>query len=254
MLNTTSEKLGFLFKDAVATPIPPVVIPRERATCQEVVHLASEPGFDILKILPAPTNTPEDAGPYFTMGLVYAADPENGQRDITIHRMCVQSKDKLSILRLAGRHIDVFRKKAEAAGKPLPVSISIGVDPAIYIGTCFASPTTPLGYDELSIAGSIRKKPVELVECVAVKGRAIANAEVVIEGEILPNVRIREDEHSNTGKAMPEFPGYNGPAHPSLPVIKVKAITYRKHPILQTCIGPSEEHCNMAGIPPRPAY
>ena len=46
LLNTTSEQLGFLFKDAVATPIPPVVIPRERAACQEVVHLASEAGFD----------------------------------------------------------------------------------------------------------------------------------------------------------------------------------------------------------------
>ena len=249
LLNTTSEQLGFLFRDAVATPVPPVVIPRERASCQEVVHLASEPGFDILKLLPAPTNTEEDAGPYFTMGLVYAADPENGQRDVTIHRLCVQSKDELSIfIQAGGRHIGVFHEKAEAAGKPLPVSISIGVDPAIYIGTCFEAPTTPLGYDELSIAGSIRKKPVELVDCISVNGYAIANAEVVIEGEILPNVRMREDQHSNTGKAMPEFPGYDGPAAPSVSVIKVKAITYRKHPILQTCIGPSEEHCSMEGI------
>ena len=150
------------------------------------------------------------------MGLVYAADPENGQRDITIHRLCVQSKDELSVfIQPGGRHIGVFHEKAEAAGKPLPVSISIGVDPAIYIGTCFEAPTTPLGYDELSIAGSIRKKPVELVDCVSVNGHAIANAEVVIEGEILPKVRMREDQNTNTGKAMPEFPGYDGPACPS---------------------------------------
>jgi 4-hydroxy-3-polyprenylbenzoate decarboxylase len=249
LLDTTTEQLGFLFKDAVATPIPPVVIPKERATCQEVVHLASEPGFDILKYLPAPTNTEVDAGPYFSMGLVYAEDPENGQRDITIHRLCVQKKDELSIfIQAGGRHIGAFHEKAEAAGKPLPVSISIGVDPAIYIGTCFEAPTTPLGYDELGIAGSIRKKAVELVDCVSVKGLAIANAEVVIEGEIVPNVRMREDEHSKTGFAMPEFPGYNGPANPTVSVIKVKAITHRKHPILQTCIGPSEEHCSMEGI------
>jgi UbiD family decarboxylase len=247
LLGTTPEKLGFLVKDAVATPVPPVVIPRERATCQEVVHLASDPGFDILKILPAPTVTKADAGPYFTMGLTYAADPENGQRDVTIHRLCIQGKDEISIL-LHG-HIDEFRMKAEAAGKALPVSISIGADPAIYIATCFESPTTPLGYDELSITGSIRKKPVELVDCVSVKGLAIANAEVVIEGEILPNVRVREDQNTNTGKAMPEYPGYTGGAAPSMPVIKVKAITHRRHPILQTCIGPSEEHCSMQGIP-----
>jgi 4-hydroxy-3-polyprenylbenzoate decarboxylase len=60
---------------------------------------------------------------------------------------------------------------------------------------------------------------------------------------------MREDENTNTGKAMPEFPGYNGVAVPAVSVIKVKAITHRKHPILQTCIGPSEEHCNLAGIP-----
>jgi 4-hydroxy-3-polyprenylbenzoate decarboxylase len=249
LLNTTSEQLGFLFKDAVVTPVPPVVIPRERATCQEVVHLASEPGFDILKLLPAPTNTEQDAGPYFTMGLIYAADPENGQRDISIHRMCVQSKDEISVaISPFGRHIGVFREKAEAAGKPLPVSISIGVDPAIYIGTCFEAPTTPLGYDELQIAGSIRKKPVELVDCVSVKGLAIANAEVVIEGELLPKMRIREDKNTNTGYAMPEFTGYLGLADPAVSLIKVKAITYRKHPILQTCIGSSEELCSMEGI------
>lgn len=251
LLSTTSEDLGFLFKDAVATPVPPVVIAAEKhAESQEVVHLATDPDFDILKILPAPTNTEVDAGPFFTMGLVYGADPENGQHDVTIHRLCVQGKDEISIfIQPGGRHIGVFQKKAEAAGKPLPVSISIGVDPLIYVAACFEPPTTPLGYDELAVAGSIRKKPVELVNCVAINGRAIANAEIVIEGEILPNVRVREDKNTNTGNAMPEFPGYNGKANPSLQLIKVKAITHRKHPILQTCIGPSEEHCSMAGIP-----
>lgn len=48
---------------------------------------------------------------------------------------------------------------------------------------------------------------------------------------------------------MPEFPGYCGPATAELPIIKVKAITTRKNPIMQTCIGPSEEHVSMAGIP-----
>ena len=48
---------------------------------------------------------------------------------------------------------------------------------------------------------------------------------------------------------MPEFPGYTGPAVPEVPVIKVKCVTTRKNPIMQTCIGPSEEHVNMAGIP-----
>jgi 4-hydroxy-3-polyprenylbenzoate decarboxylase len=250
LLGAAPEKLGFLLKDSVATPIPPIVIPQSQAQCQEVVHLASEPGFDIRTLLPAPTNTEEDAGPYFTMGMVYASDPETGESDVTIHRICVQNKDELSIYFVPGRHIDAFRQKAEAAGKALPISISIGVDPAIEIGACFEPPTTPLGFNELDIAGSLRKRAVELVDCLSVpNARAIANAEVVIEGEILPNVRVREDQNSNTGKAMPEFPGYTGDAKPALPVIKVKAVTHRRNPILQTVIGPSEEHVNMAGLP-----
>lgn len=61
--------------------------------------------------------------------------------------------------------------------------------------------------------------------------------------------RVREDQNTNTGKAMPEFPGYTGPANAELPMIKVKAVTHRTNPIMQTCIGPSEEHVSMAGIP-----
>ena len=68
-------------------------------------------------------------------------------------------------------------------------------------------------------------------------------------GELLPGKRVAEDQNTHSGKAMPEFPGYTGPAVSELPVIKVKAVTTRKNPIMQTCIGPSEEHVSMAGIP-----
>ena len=250
LLGCDPKRLGFLLKESVTHPIPPVVIPNESAKCQEVVHLASDPNFDLRRLIPAPTNTPEDAGPYITLGMCYASNPETGESDVTIHRMCLQSRDELSIfLQPGARHIGYFRELAEAKGKPLPIYISIGVDPAIEIASCFEPPTTPLGYDELQAAGAIRHRPVELTQCLTINERAIANAEYVIEGEILPNVRVREDQNSNTGKAMPEFPGYCGPANPSLPIIKVKAVTTRKHPIMQTCIGPSEEHVSMAGIP-----
>ncbi|VEA69063.1 Phenolic acid decarboxylase subunit C [Serratia rubidaea] len=249
LLGSTPDRLAQLLKESVSHPIAPIEIPREQAACQEVVHLASDPDFDILKLLPAPTNTPDDAGPYFTLGMCYAADPETGEHDVTIHRLCVQGKDEISMYFVPGRHLDTFRMKAEAAGQALPISISIGVDPAIEIGACFEPPTTPLGFDELSVAGALRNRPVELTPCLTVPARAIAHAEVVIEGELLPGVRVREDQHTHSGKAMPEFPGYTGEAKAALPVIKVKAITHRKHPILQTCIGASDEHTNLAGIP-----
>lgn len=250
LLGCDPKRLGFLLKESVAHPVKPVVIPKEKAKCQEVVHLATEEGFDIRRLIPAPTNTPEDAGPYITLGMCYASNPQTGESDVTIHRMCLQSKDEISIfLQPGARHIGYFRELAEKEGKPLPISVSIGVDPAIEIASCFEPPTTPLGYDELQAAGALRGRPVELVQCLTVAERAIANAEYVIEGEILPGVRVREDQNSNTGKAMPEFPGYCGPANPELPVIKVRAVTTRKNPIMQTCIGPSEEHVSMAGIP-----
>jgi 4-hydroxy-3-polyprenylbenzoate decarboxylase len=250
LLDTKPEKLGFLLKDAVLNPIEPVTIPNDKAKCQEVVHYADEPGFDIRKLVPAPTNTEEDAGPYITLGMCYASDVETGESDITIHRLCLQSKDEISMFFTPGaRHLGAFREKAERLGKPLPISISIGVDPAIEIAACFEPPTTPLGFDELTIAGAIRNEAVELTQCLTIGEKAIANAEYVIEGELIPNVRVREDQNTNTGKAMPEFPGYTGPAVAELPVIKVKAVTHRKKPIMQTCIGPSEEHVSMAGIP-----
>lgn len=249
MLDCAPENLGKLLMNSVKHAIAPVTVSADKAPCQEVVYRADSPDFDLRKLLPAPTNTPEDAGPYFTMGMCYASDPETGESDVTIHRLCVQGRDEISMYFVPGRHLDSFRQKAEDAGKPLPISISIGVDPAIEIGACFEAPTTPLGFDELSIAGALRGKAVELVKCLTVDARAIARAEVVIEGELLPGVRVREDQHSNTGKAMPEFPGYTGEAKPAIPLIKVKAVTHRRNPILQTTIGPSEEHVSMAGIP-----
>ena len=250
LLNSKPEKLGFMMRDAVKNAIAPVVVDKAKAQCQEVVHLATDEGFDIRKLIPAPTNTPEDAGPYVTLGMCYASDVETGESDVTIHRLCLQSKDEISMFFTPGaRHLGAFREKAEALGKPLPISISIGVDPAIEIASCFEPPTTPLGFNELSIAGAIRGKAVELAPCVTIDEKCIANAEYVIEGELLVGARVREDQNSNTGKAMPEFPGYTGPANAELPVIKVKAVTHRVNPIMQTCIGPSEKHVSMTGIP-----
>lgn len=250
LLDEKPERLGFLLNEAVQHPIDPITIPNDQAKCQEVVHYAEDPDFDIRKLIPAPTNTEEDAGPYITMGMCYASDTETGESDVTIHRLCLQSKNEISMFFTPGaRHLGVFREKAEKLGKPLPISISVGVDPAIEIGACFEPPTTPLGFNELSIAGALRKEPVELVQCLTINEKAIANAEYVIEGELIPHSYIREDINTNTGKAMPEFPGYTGSAVAQVPLIKVKAVTHRKNPIMQTIIGPSEEHVSLAGIP-----
>lgn len=256
LLGCEPDGVGRAMSDALDRAVAPVVLDAgavsadpSLAPCQEEVHLASDPDFDIRTLLPAPTNTPVDAGPYFCLGLLHGTDPETGHSDVTIHRICVQGRDELSIFFAPGRHIDAFRAKAEAGGKPLPITINMGLDPAITIGACFEAPTTPFGYDELQVAGGLRGRAVELVPARTVEQLAIARAEIVIEGELLPGVRVVEDQNTGTGHAMPEFPGYDGPANPSLPVMRVTAVTTRRNPILHTLVGPGEEHTSLAGIP-----
>jgi UbiD family decarboxylase len=248
LLDSPPEKLTEKIFDAINHGVDPIDVGPEEAKCQEVVYRATDPGFDMRKILPAPTNTDQDAGPFFCMGLVLASDPELGT-NVTIHRLCVQGKDKMTIFFAPGRIIDMFRQRQEALGNALEITINMGLDPAIYIGAEFEMPTVPVGYDELRIVGGLRGEAVKLVDAVTVKAKAIAYAEVIIEGRILPNVREAEDQNTHTGFAMPEFPGYDGLANPSLPVIQVTAITTRKNPILQTLVGPGEEHVNLAGLP-----
>jgi 4-hydroxy-3-polyprenylbenzoate decarboxylase len=246
LMGTTMERLPFDLLEALNHTCAPVTVAAQDAPCQEVVI---RPPFDLRRLIPAPTHTLRDAGPYITMGLVRASDPETGESDVTIHRLCMQGPDTLSIYFVPGRHIDQFRAKAERLGRALPVSVSIGLDPAIYLAACFESPTVPLGLDELTVAGGLRHRPVELVDCVTVAAQAMARAEIVIEGEILPGVRVREDSQTLTGCSMPEFAGSMGVAQPELPVIRVTAVTHRRSPILQTIVGPSEEHTNLVGIP-----
>ena len=247
LLGETQESLAFRLREAVNQAIPPVLVGAEKAQCQEVVYRAEDPGFDQRKILPVTQSTPDDAGPCITMGLCLASDPETGESDVTVHRMfTLDTPDELTFNYGSTRHIGMMFEKAEKLGKPLPISINIGLDPAIYLGASLEPPTTPYGYNELSVAGALRGKGVELAPCLTIQEKCIANAEFVIEGELQPGIRVAEDKVKGSGTALPEFPGFQGTAHKE-PIIKVKAITHRKNPIFQSIIGSSAEHVCLAG-------
>ncbi|OBG78303.1 MULTISPECIES: UbiD family decarboxylase [unclassified Mycobacterium] len=248
LLESPPDRLTQRMAEAYDKALAPTGFTGNQVPCQQVVHRAEDPDFDLRTLLPAPTNTDQDAGPYFCLGLVLGSDPELGT-DVTIHRLCVQNRDEMTIFFAPGRHIDEFRQRAEADGRGFAITVNMGLDPAILLSASFEAPTTPLGYNELAIAGGLRGKPVELVDGVTVEQKAIASAEVVVEGYIIPGERQAEDQNTHTGRAMPEFPGYHGPANPALPVIKVTAVTTRTDPILQTLVGPGEEHVSLAGIP-----
>ena len=49
-----------------------------------------------------------------------------------------------------------------------------------------APASAPLGVDEMAIAGGIRGTPVELAQCETIDLPYIADAEIVLEAEILP--------------------------------------------------------------------
>lgn len=251
LLGHESRQLGQYLLESVEHPIMPIMTQDEQPLCQQVVHTAEEPGFDVRKLIPVTQFTEKDGGPCITMGLCRASDLVTGESDVTIHRIFYTDKpDELTISCQpgTGRHIGAMLLKAEEMGKPLPISVNIGLDPAIYLGACFAPPTTPLGYDELGIAGALRQRSVELTNCVAINCTAIANAEYVIEGEIIPLSRQKVGSYNGVDGSIPEFPGYVGGGSID-PVIKVKAVTHRVNPIYEMCIGCSEEHVSMAGIP-----
>jgi UbiD family decarboxylase len=120
LLGAEPERVAFALLEALEHPVAPALADGA-APCQEVAHRAP---LDLRRLIPAPTNTRQDAGPYITMGLLRARDPDTGEADVTIHRLCVQGPDRLSVYFAPGRHIDAFRAKAESRGLPLPVSIS----------------------------------------------------------------------------------------------------------------------------------
>ena len=68
LLGEKPENLGKLLYKSVDNPIPPVLTDK-KPLCQEVVHKSTDEDFDLYKLVPAPTNTPDDAGPYITLGM-----------------------------------------------------------------------------------------------------------------------------------------------------------------------------------------
>lgn len=238
-IGTTHDRVAEKLIDAAHTPVLP--LETRDAPVQEVVHTE---GVD-LAALPIPTMTPGDAGPYISLGLSMAKDPVTGRRNISVHRLCVQGPDTLTIWMVPGRHLESFFLSAKALGQPLPIAIHIGLDPAIYMASCCPSPLAPLGFNELDIASSLRGRPFEISPCLTVKADCISHAEYVLEGEITHDII---PESRTATYSLPEFLGYNGKVHPGLPVVKIKAITHRSKPLFQTVIGPGYEQSILLGF------
>jgi UbiD family decarboxylase len=154
-----------------------------------------------LSELPQITYAEHDAGPYFTAAVFLAREPETGVANLSFHRSMVVSDDELRI-RLGTTHdLTRYQRKAEARNQALPAALLIGAAPEIFVA---AAASLPYETDELSAAAQIRGAPLAMRPCQTIDLMVPADTEIVVEGEILPNVRRPEGPFA-------EFKGYYAP-------------------------------------------
>src|SRR5499433_877601 len=201
--------------NAIAHPIPPKHV--KTSPTREVVLLGDD--VDLYK-LPIPMSSIYDGGPMITAGVVIARDPELGMNS-GIYRFIVKERNLTGIDIVTPNNMRLFAQRAYERKEPLPISISIGTHPIEITGSGYRA---PLGVDEMAIAGGLRGSAVELAPCKTIDLPYIADAEIVLEGEILP-----------VGWTWPEgrfgeFTRLMGGLHWN-PLVRIKAISMRKDAI-----------------------
>ncbi len=216
-IDTTPENFHKEWIERIKRPLDPKII--NDGPCKENIRLDNQANlFDF----PIPIWNEKDGGHYITSPCVISKDPETGVRNVGVYRIMVHDRRTTGILMNPYRHVRLHQEKAGAKGERFPVAIAIGVDPSIWVAAVapFAE-----GVDELAMAGALRGKPVELVKCETIPLEVPATAEIVLEGEILPDVLKEEGPFG-------EYPGYYG-ERGRRHVIEIKAITHRNNPVYQ---------------------
>jgi 2,5-furandicarboxylate decarboxylase 1 len=196
-------------------PIPPKYLGdnAKRNTLQEgdAVDL-----FD----LPVPLFSIIDGGPMITAGVILAQDDELGL-NAGVYRCLIKDRNTTGIDIVTPNNLRNLANKAYAKGEALPISINIGTHPTELIAATFKAAA---GVDEMGIAGGMRGGAVELAPCETIDTPCIANAEIVLEAEILPTGWTRPEGRFG------EFTRLMGGLHWN-PLVRVKAISVRPDPV-----------------------
>lgn len=227
---TSYPEIETRLQQGIDHPIAPRYV--ESTPAKQVIRL----GRDVdLFSLPIPMFSIYDGGPMITAGITIAKDPEFGLNS-GIYRFMVKEKNLTGIDIVTPNNMRLFAQRAYEAGRPCPISISIGNHPFENLGSGFRA---PLGTDEMGIAGGIRGAAVELAQCETMDLPCIADSEIVLEGEILP-----------TGWTQPEgrfgeFTRLMGGLHWN-PVVRINAITMRRDAIYYALHMPWENTWLMA--------
>jgi 2,5-furandicarboxylate decarboxylase 1 len=190
-----------------------------------------------LSRLPIPTHNEHDKGAYITAGLLIARNPRTGVQNVSIHRLQVSGPNRLGAL-LLPRHTHMFYEMAESAGAPLHVAVVIGVDPLTLLAS---QAIAPIDVDELTIAGALHGRPLPVVKCLTSDVHVPAEAEIVLEGRLLPNLREPEGPFGE----FPQYYGEEAPRH----VIELDALTHRRNAMFHTIVGGGLEHLLLGAIP-----
>jgi 4-hydroxy-3-polyprenylbenzoate decarboxylase len=214
-----------IFKQ-VLTMAPKVI---GRGECQQ--NVLEKDDVD-LGMLPVQTCWPGDAGPLVTWPLVITRGPHKERQNLGIYRMQVIGKNRLIMRWLAhrGGALD-FREWQQAhPGKPFPVAVALGADPATTLGAVTPVPDT---LSEYGFAGLLRGSRTLLVESSVGRLQVPATAEIILEGHIHP------DDMADEGP-FGDHTGYYNEVE-RFPVFTVERMCFRDNPIY---------HSTYTGRPP----
>lgn len=230
------NQLPFVVADGVKTwqenPIEPEIV--DQGPANEVV----EPKVNLYD-LPIPTHALKDGGPYIDSAIVIAHDPDTAVRNASIYRACVVGPDRLTVQLDAGRHVRDYYERAEKRGMPLEVTINNGVGPAIHFASILPGSVAPIDKDELGAVSSFTGEPLQLLRSQTVEVEGLADAQFILEAEMLPEVREPEGPFA-------EVTGYYA-SQDTRWVVRVKKITRRRNPIWQTILS-GKEVFNSVGL------
>ena len=199
------------------------------APCQQVV----KEGRDVdLASLPIQHCWPGDVAPLITWGLVVTRGPSKNRQNLGIYRQQVLGPNKVIMRWLAhrGGALDFLEHQKAHPGKPFPVAVVLGCDPATILG---AVTPVPDSLSEYQFAGLLRGSKTELVKCLGSDLQVPASAEIVLEGAIQPGETALEGPFG-------DHTGYYN-ERDSFPVFTIERITMRRDPIY---------HSTYTGKPP----
>jgi 2,5-furandicarboxylate decarboxylase 1 len=232
-LDTAANDLVEEYRSRENKRIPPELV--KDGPVKEVIYR----GADVdLGCLPLFTHFDINTAPYITAGIVVARDPISRVRNLSFNRGMLVRENRLHMHLAPGMHLARCQRNAEDRDQPLEIAIIIGVHPAFAIG---ALALAPFDVDEYDVIGGMLREPVPLVKCESVDLEVPANAEIVLEGKILPHVR---DDEGPFG----EYSGHSVGVDKHH-VIEITAITLRENPIYQDVFTGHTEHRLMGAIP-----